>query len=332
MPLHTDYRPEEIDQVYGNETLMKSLKAVLQREDPFRTFLFTGPSGCGKTTIARIIKNELGISDYDYKYFNASNTRGIDTVREILIDMQLSPMEGDYKLYVFDECHQLTPQAQEALLKDTEEPPKHVFFVFCTTEPDKLKATFKRRGFQGQVEKLLRKDILNLMKEILDAEIYYYENEKATPEIDLKLKRMKSLPDDLLSEISDAADGSPGQALKLLDQVVDLDDLEDARKNLHQVFGDEPSILELAQTIADQRIRPETKWKKSQRLLAGMTAEPEAIRKGLLTYLNKVMLGNLASQQIVDQIDFLESHTMYSWNAGLTKAIWYACLVEHKDG
>jgi len=332
MPLHTDYRPTCLDELYGNETTVESIRGALNAENPFHTFLITGPSGCGKTTIARIIKNELNISDWDYKYFNASNTRGIDTIREVLQGMLLSPMEGQYKLYVFDECHQLTPQAQEALLKDTEEPPDHVYFVFCTTEPEKLKPTFKRRGFQAQVEKLLRKDILNLMKEVIDSEIFFYENKTpVTDQIEDTIARLKSVPNDLFSEIVNAADGSPGQALKLLDQIIRTPNMEDARGNLQGIFGDESTILEIARTISDQRIQVDTKWKKCQGLLAAIDAESEAIRKGILTYLGKVMLGNLSSPEIAIMIVIFGESTMYSYKAGLIAQCYEACAVGAKE-
>jgi DNA polymerase III gamma/tau subunit len=327
MPLHTDYRPDTLDMMYGNEKTIESIRGTIKSDNPFHTFLITGPSGCGKTTIARIIKNELKISDWDYKYFNASNTRGIDTVREVLQGMLLSPMEGKHKLYVFDECHQLTPQAQEALLKDTEEPPGHVYFVFCTTEPEKLKPAFKRRGFQAQVEKLLRKDMLALMREVIESEIYFY---KETGDSD-RVEKLEGLPNDLLSEIVDVADGSPGQALKLLDQVVQTDNYDDARGNLQGVFGDEASILELARTIADQRIQTETKWKKCQQLLASLDSETEAIRKGILTYLGKVMLGKDCSPDIAMMIVVFEESTMYSYKAGLIRQCYEACAVGGKN-
>lgn len=339
MPLHVDYRPTTLDEIYGNEKLVESIRGAINADSPFHTFLITGPSGCGKTTIARIIKNELNVSDWDYKYFNASNTRGIDTVRELLSTMFLSPMEGKYKLYVFDECHQLTPQAQEALLKDTEEPPEHVYFVFCTTEPDKLKPSFKRRGFQAQVEKLLRKDIINLMKEVLASELEFYENkppavnqtgDQIAQTVDM-IERLKTIPDDLLVEIVNAADGSPGQALKLLDQVIRTANMEDARGNLQGIFGDEASILEIARTIADQRIATDTKWKKCQGLLASLDAESEAIRRGILTYLGKVMLGKQASPEIAMMIVIFEDSTMYSYKAGLIRECYEACAVGAKD-
>jgi len=335
MPLHTDYRPEELDQIVGNETLTKAIRAAITRDNPFKTFLLTGPSGCGKTTIARILKNELGISQFDFKYYNASNTRGIDTIREVIMDMQFAPMDGKYKMYVFDECHQLTPQAQEALLKDTEEPLPHIFFVFCTTDPDRLKTTFKRRGFQGQVEKLIRKDIISLLKDVLEAELEFHRDRKAkinarnqeAKKTDKKIAKLEQIPGEILSAVADAADGSPGQALKLLDQVVDMDDLSNAIDSLQVVFGDEVTILELAQTIADQRIQVDTKWKKAQELLKAMEMEPEVIRKGILTYLGKVMLGGGSSVLIRMMITIFSESTMYSYKAGLVAQCHEACYI-----
>ena len=166
MPLQTTHRPNKLSDFIGNEALIESLTSVLAREkDKPHTFFFRGPSGCGKTTLGRIVANMVGCHDWDYHYFNASNTRGIDTVRKVLAEMTLHPSKGKVKVYHFDECHQLTGPAQEAFLKDTEDPPDHVYFIFSTTEPEKMKVTFKRRGHQGEVKPLITSQILKLLKQ-----------------------------------------------------------------------------------------------------------------------------------------------------------------------
>ena len=327
MALNVDYRPQSLDEVVGNEALVKSLKGVLRRDKPKQTYLFTGPSGCGKTTLARIIKDELDCSTFDYHYFNASNTRGIDTVREVVQNLQMAPMRGQVKVYVFDECHQLTRPAQEALLKDTEDPPPGVFFIFCTTEPEKLQSTFKRRAFQGQVQKLRRAEMTNLLNDILAAE----ETEAVEAKDEDRLAKLETFPDELVSKIVDASDGSPGQALKLLDQIVELDDFSIAEKSLQSIFADEASVLEISRTLCDERLKFDTKWGKVRPALEALQQEPEQIRHGILTYLSKVA-GSVAHRpDVMEMISYFKESTFYSGKAGLQLMCYQSCFVGEVD-
>ena len=105
MTLPTNYRPENLDEFQGNKALIRSLRSVLDRDDDIPpAFLFSGPSGCGKSTLARIIKNMLNITNINYHFYNASNTRGIDTIRDIIDNAPYFGIAGGKKLYVFEEC------------------------------------------------------------------------------------------------------------------------------------------------------------------------------------------------------------------------------------
>jgi DNA polymerase III gamma/tau subunit len=105
MSLHVDHRPKTLDELVGNEHVKDSLGKVLLRKDPAHSYLFTGSPGTGKTTLARIIKNALQISNTNFYEYNAANTRGIDTIREITDNCQyLGIGENPRKLYLLDEC------------------------------------------------------------------------------------------------------------------------------------------------------------------------------------------------------------------------------------
>ena len=130
MPLHLDYRPKNLEELFGNKTTVNSLDAIIKREDDIpHAFLFAGPSGCGKTTLARIVAGALEVSDRDFVEINAANNRGIETARDILRTMGFKPVSGPVRVYLLDEVHMGTRDFQTALLKALEDTPSHVYFL-----------------------------------------------------------------------------------------------------------------------------------------------------------------------------------------------------------
>ena len=152
MPLHTDYRPEALTDIVGNETAVKQIESLLTKENPNRSLLFLGPSGCGKTTLARIVANEVGAGGSDFHELNTSDFGGIEMVREIRAKSQYRPVHGQSVVWLMDECHRLSAAAQEAILKLLEDPPPNVWIILATTEPSKLKVTVRRRCTEIAVE------------------------------------------------------------------------------------------------------------------------------------------------------------------------------------
>lgn len=290
MPLHTVYRPKKIEDFWGNDSMKKSLMSVLSREqDKFHTYLFTGPAGCGKTTLALLVKDFLGCKDSAFRQFNAANTRGIGTIREVIDSAKYAPSAGDIKVYFFDECHQITPDAREAFLKETEEPEDHVFYIFSTSEPEKLQPAFKRRAFHGEVKPLQRKDMMLLLKDILSKEL-------------LEDVLIKEYPETILEKIVKISNGSPGVALNYLDTVIDISDDETAMDALEVATYNESSVIDICQILIDFQLSPDKRWGRLQKLLAPekLKGEPEKIRRGVLTYMEKVLLGNRFSTEVAD--------------------------------
>lgn len=137
------YRPTQLDDVVGQDSVKKVLRAQLENK-PKAAQLFVGSAGTGKTTCARIFAHELNGQSNIYE-INAADNTGVEGVRKIISDARHKPIGTKYKIFILDECHMLTVQAWNALLKLVEEPPESVVLLFCTTDPRKIPNTITSR-------------------------------------------------------------------------------------------------------------------------------------------------------------------------------------------
>ena len=165
--LYTKYRPQTFEQVVGQKHVVETLKRAIVDGKTSHAYLFCGPRGTGKTTMARLLAKALmceqgpgqmpdGTCEQcrliaagehpDVAELDAASRTGVDNVRdEILSRVNYAPTMGRCKVYIIDEVHMLTPAAFNALLKTLEEPPEHVVFIMCTTDPQKILATILSR-------------------------------------------------------------------------------------------------------------------------------------------------------------------------------------------
>jgi len=316
MPLNVDYRPARLDEIVGNEANIKSLSSRLKSDDPPRSYFVTGPPGCGKTTIGYVVKEELKISNFDFYEYNSANTKGIDTIRQIISILDRAPMEGNYRLFLLDEFHEVTGPALNAILKTLEDPPKHVIFVLCTSEPDRIKSTplkaIRRRCFEIEMKALTTGKIIRLLKEILTAE------------------ELEEYPDSIITKIADNCWGSPGQALSLLDSVIDMDTEKDALEAIDNLVVSEASVKELIQILLDSRISGPNTWEQIRKLIPKLSGEPETIRYAIAEWINKIMIGKGLDMNLMGIASFFTESFMYTGKLGLTLACAMACQSKRK--
>ncbi|MCC6597875.1 MAG: DNA polymerase III subunit gamma/tau [Alphaproteobacteria bacterium] len=221
------YRPQNFEELIGQEALVRTLKNAIESGRIAHAFMLTGVRGVGKTTTARIIARALNYTGPDGKAgptagptddcalcraiaedrhpdvmeMDAASRTGVDDIREILDGVRYAPTEARYKIYIIDEVHMLSKNAFNALLKTLEEPPAHVKFIFATTEIRKVPVTVLSRC---QRFDLRRVDIATLST--------HYGN--------ICQKENVTAQETALQLIARAADGSVRDGLSILDQAI----------------------------------------------------------------------------------------------------------------
>lgn len=227
-PLHIKYRPTTFDHVIGQDAAIKSIEDALKRATKPHAFLLTGPSGCGKTTIARIIAKELQASAV--VEVDAASNSGVEAMREIVSASRYQGFgKTPNKAIIIDECHALSKNAWQAMLKPIEEPPPHVFFFLCTTEAGKVPETVRTRCHAYDLKPCRYDDLMDLLERVDQAE---------------KLRT----PDAFIKLIARACDGSPRKALVMLSMVQSCKDVDEAARLLESPIED-VEVIELCRKL-----------------------------------------------------------------------------------
>ena len=224
LALARKYRPKKLSELIGQNIFVSTIQNALKNNRLAHAYLFSGVRGVGKTTTARILahlfngEEEVKGNPIDLFEVDAARYTTVDTMRELLDGIKYRPSNWKYKVYILDEVHMLSNSAVSSLLKNLEEPPEHVKFIFCTTEPRKIPATI--------ISRCQRFDLKRIPFDILAK----YLN-------DIAKKEKSEIDINAASMIARASDGSVRDALSILDKSLSLGEKKVTEKHIQELLG-----------------------------------------------------------------------------------------------
>ena len=233
------YRPRGFNELVGQEHVGRALCNAIETNRVGHAYLFTGARGVGKTSTARIFAKALNDpsgptptpdnatdvaaaidsgEDVDVIEIDGASNRGIDEIRTLRSNVGVRPSRSRYKIYIIDEVHMLTGAAFNALLKTLEEPPQHVKFIFCTTDPEKIPITVLSRCQRFDFAPVEVSKIVDRLRDIVEAE-------------------QAEADDQALELIARRAAGSMRDSQSLLEQVLSFSDGRLTADQVHAMLG-----------------------------------------------------------------------------------------------
>ncbi len=248
------YRPQTFESLVGQDHIAMALANAIKQNRVGHAYLFTGARGVGKTSSARIFAKCLNCAqgptskpceqceacqaisvgeDVDVIEIDGASNRGIDEIRQLRANASIRPSRSAFKIYIIDEVHMLTKEAFNALLKTLEEPPSHVKFIFCTTDPEKIPITVLSRCQRFDFSPVQTSEIADRLKMIATNE---------GVEID----------DQALALLARRANGSMRDSQSLLEQMLSYCDQQISVDDVNQLLGtaDISRIAEIAKAMA----------------------------------------------------------------------------------
>ena len=296
---HVEDRPTSFSEVIGNEAVIAGIWEKMESEDRPHVYLFHGPCGVGKTTMARICANQLVKDQNNIIEINGNRNNGVDDARSLESDFQFSTMGGGNRVYIVDEVEKTTNGWQGVMKKPLEDIPSHIYVFMCTTEPKKLLPDIRSRASEWKFKPLKDDEV----RTVLFSSIR---------------KHKLSIDEKVLDKIIANAEGSPREALTVLEKVTGLS----VPKAMEVI-----DFVDIDDTVRDlcKMLLAGKDWNTVRTVVKSIRIDPEAVRKMVLGYMNTVLLrsSGKSADMAYKTISVFEKSLIESGRAGLTACCYY---------
>lgn len=271
MSLDLKYRPDNFNEILGQENEIESLKKNLDNLEGSHSYFFVGPTGTGKTTMARVAAKYLGADELSIIELNSADERGIESARNIIEKMKYLSLGGKPRCFIMNEVHGWTVDAKRALLPALEEPSKHNYFFLTTTNMQKF--------FQGDEGKALKTRLTIVKIKPVSQELIYRHIFRIAKKEKIEVSK------EMLKKISGLSEGAIRTALKLLEKIRGVDENE----QLHVLeidANEDKQIIDLCRVLLKA-----TRWIDVIKVLKNMEiTDSEKIRYAVMGYMSSMLL------------------------------------------
>jgi DNA polymerase III gamma/tau subunit len=281
--LITKYRPIKFEEVIGNEAAIRGLKEAVSSPSHHHTYLFTGPSGVGKTTLARIVARHFNcwVDELD-----AASNSGVEDMRGLVATTGFtSVFNQKNRAIIIDECHAISKQGWQPLLKLAEEPPPDLYLFFCTTEANKVPDTIKTRSHCIPLKPVTNNEIADLLEVVCEVEGWKVNNE-------------------VMNAIVGASTGQPRKALSILQAGHLCVDRNELARVVVAVETDNAPVLQLMYYL----VNGGRDWGKVQGWLSQIEDEEEAWSSATRYLSNEIIRSKeekaRAAHKVLDALTF----------------------------
>lgn len=305
--LAVKYRPKSWSEVSEQDSVCKILNNQIDTNTIRNGYLFCGGAGTGKTTCARIFADQINKGQGAPIELDAASNNSVEDIRKLIEQAQTQSLDSEYKTFIIDECHSLSNQAWQAMLKTLEEPPAKSVFIFCTTNPERIPNTILSRVQRFNFQRISQDGVVKRLDYILEQEIKENDN------IQYQMSAIE-----LIAKI---ADGGMRDAITLMDKCLSYSEILSVETVINALgIADYDTMLKLTEVVNAKDV------KEIITILNNVYSSGIDLRQFIKNYFEFILDANIYSVTGNEDMVKLPDRIIRKLESSLNSAIYFDLL------